>query len=49
MKQMVFNTIVDFVCPFNVYREMPQWDMTIYVNTIEVVLIQIQYKAFEKA
>ena len=30
-----FNTIVDFICPFNVYREMPQWDITIYVNTID--------------
>ena len=30
-----FNTIVDFICPFNVYREMPLWDMTIYVNTID--------------
>jgi GTPase SAR1 family protein len=29
-----FNSIVDFVCPFNVYREMPIWDMTIWVNTI---------------
>ena len=30
-----FNTIVDFVCPFNPYREMPQWDMTIWVNTVD--------------
>jgi len=29
-----FNSIVDFVCPFNAYREMPIWDMTIWVNTI---------------
>ena len=43
-----FNTIVDFVCPFNVYREMPQWDMTIYVNTIEESPYEDTNKAFEE-
>jgi len=43
-----FDTIVDFVCPFNVYREMPQWDMTIYVNTIEESPYEDTNKAFEK-
>ena len=43
-----FDTIVDFVCPFNVYREMPQWDMTIYVNTIEESPYEDTNKAFEE-
>ncbi len=43
-----FNTIVDFVCPFNVYREMPQWDMTIWVNTIEESPYEDTNKAFEE-
>tara|TARA_B100001996_G_C18639777_1_gene585183 strand:- start:607 stop:1041 length:435 start_codon:yes stop_codon:yes gene_type:complete len=43
-----FNTIVDFVCPFNVYREMPQWDITIYVNTIEESPYEDTNKAFEE-
>ena len=37
-----------FVCPFNVYREMPQWDMTIYVNTIEESPYEDTNKAFEE-
>ena len=43
-----FNTIVDFVCPFNPYREMPQWDMTIWVNTIEESPYEDTNKAFEE-
>ena len=43
-----FNTIVDFVCPFNAYREMPQWDMTIWVNTIEESPYEDTNKAFEE-
>ena len=43
-----FDTIVDFVCPFNVYREMPQWDMTIWVNTIEESPYEDTNKAFEE-
>jgi len=43
-----FDTIVDFVCPFNVYREMPQWDITIYVNTIEESPYEDTNKAFEE-
>lgn len=43
-----FNTIVDFVCPFNVYREMPQWDMTIWMNTIEESPYEDTNKAFEQ-
>ena len=43
-----FNTIVDFVCPYNPYREMPQWDMTIWVNTIEESPYEDTNKAFEE-
>ena len=43
-----FDTIVDFVCPFNVYREMPQWDITIYVNTIDESPYEDTNKAFEE-
>ena len=43
-----FNTIVDFVCPFNVYREMPQWDITIWVNTICESPYEDTNKAFEE-
>lgn len=43
-----FNTIVDFVCPFNPYREMPQWDMTIWVNTIEESPYEDTNKVFEE-
>ena len=43
-----FNTIVDFVCPFNAYREMPQWDITIYVNTIDESPYEDTNKAFEE-
>lgn len=43
-----FNTIVDFVCPFNPYREMPQWDITIWVNTIEESPYEDTNKAFEE-
>ena len=43
-----FDTIVDFVCPFNVYREMPQWDMTIYVKTIEESPYEDTNKVFEE-
>ena len=27
-------TIIDFVCPFNRFRNDELWDMTIYVNTV---------------
>jgi len=43
-----FNSIVDFVCPFNAYREMPIWDMTIWVNTICESPYEDTNKAFEE-
>ena len=43
-----FNSIVDFVCPFNAYREMPIWDMTIYVKTIEESPYEDTNKIFEE-
>jgi hypothetical protein len=43
-----FSSIVDFVCPFNAYREMPLWDMTIWVNTICESPYEDTNKAFEE-
>ena len=43
-----FNSIVDFVCPFNAYREMPIWDMTIYVKTIKESPYEDTNKIFEE-
>ena len=43
-----FSSIVDFVCPFNAYREMPVWDMTIWVNTIKESPYEDTNKAFEE-
>ena len=48
IKMISEMSIVDFVCPFNAYREMPLWDMTIWVNTICESPYEDTNKAFEE-
>ena len=42
------NTIVDFVCPFEDYRQLPAWDYKIWMDTITEGPYEDTNKIFEK-